>query len=480
MQMSPIELDRGAGVLVAAAAGDALGAGYEFGPPCGPDVVEMRQGALTGRPPGAWTDDTDMAICIAKAASSGLLLDSQEGLASIAQGFLDWYASHPPDMGIQTRSVLSSTKNPKLLAQAAAKYQESHPNAAGNGSLMRTAPVALAHLGNDAHLASAARAVSSLTHPHYWATDACVLWCFAIDRAIREGRLNGIADGLDFIPEERRSYWEDVLAISESAPLRDLRDNGFVVTALQAAWRAIVSTADAPSGPAHLEAALRAAVAIGGDTDTVAAIAGALLGARYGASSVPFAWRRNLRGWPPEMRHADLVGLAALALRGGKPDAIGWPVAPNLMTYYERNWQPKGTAIELPDHPGVIWGDLAALASVDANAFISLCRVGTDQRRGDDHHQVWLMDSAENADLGFVLSDTADAVESLRREHRTVFVHCVRCESRTPAVAAAWLIRHRARSYENALEEVQDSMPTSNPNTTMREALRAVSLDGQV
>ncbi|HVC14522.1 MAG TPA: ADP-ribosylglycohydrolase family protein [Acidimicrobiales bacterium] len=63
--LSAIQKGRAAGVLVGAAAGDALGAGYEFGTPCAPEHAKMLRGALTGRPAGSWTDDTDMAICVA-------------------------------------------------------------------------------------------------------------------------------------------------------------------------------------------------------------------------------------------------------------------------------------------------------------------------------------------------------------------------------------------------------------------------------
>ncbi len=89
--------------------------------------------------------------------------------------------------------------------------------------------------------------------------------------------------------------------------------NGFVVTALQAAWASIVQTPGDLAHPArHLEAALRTAVGIGNDTDTVAAIAGGLLGATHGASAVPPSWRQVLHGWPG-YRAADLARLALMA-----------------------------------------------------------------------------------------------------------------------------------------------------------------------
>ena len=479
--LTSIQLDRAAGVLVASAAGDALGAAYEFGPRCAAGDVEMGRGALTGRDAGSWTDDTDLSVCVAQAAAAGLPLDARAGLDAVAGDLLRWYGSGPPDIGNQTRGVLSAARAPADVPAAALDYQRAHPHAAGNGSLMRTGPVALAHLGDDEALATAARAVSSLTHPHPLAGDACVLWCAAIDRAVRSGTLEGPRAGVPLLPPERRAYWADVIDAAERVPVDELRDNGFVVTALQAAWRSIVATADgagnggAGNGPAHLESALRAAVAIGGDTDTVAAIAGALLGARYGASAVPFAWRYRLGGWPEGLGHGDLVRLGVLAASGGVPDGIGWPLAADLLPHYLDSWHPTGEIVELDGHPGVRWGDMAGLARVDAASFVSLCRIGRDQRRGPTHHEVWLMDGPDNADTAFSLADTADAVEALARRHGSVFVHCVRAESRTPSVAAAWLVRHRGMGPDQAWAAVRAAMPAARPHRALRAALEELA-----
>jgi hypothetical protein len=271
-------------------------------------------------------------------------------------------------------------------------------------------------------------------------------------------------------------YWHDAIADAETKPIESLRkQNGFVVVALQSAWRAITATSHL-SGPAHLEAALREAVAIGGDTDTVAAIAGALLGARYGASAVPFAWRRRLGGWPPDLGHGDLVPLAVLAVNDGKADPAGWPTEYDLMPHYERTNHPIGLVASLPGRDGVLWGDVAGLAHADAEAFVSLCRIGPGQRRGKEHHEVWLQDNSTNADPVFVLTDTADAIERLRTEVGTVFVHCVRSESRTPTVAAAWLVRHHGLDVDAATALVGGSLPNAftTHNSELLAALKLV------
>jgi ADP-ribosyl-[dinitrogen reductase] hydrolase len=297
-------------VLVGLAAGDALGAGYEFTDPDPDQPIGMVGGGGFGWAPGEWTDDTQMAICIAEVVAAGPL-----DLDEVGRRFLDWYAGGPTDVGVQTSTVLSTADGePSRLTDAAADHFRRHPRgAAGNGSLMRTAPVALAHLGDDEAIAAAATAVSALTHGDPLAGEACVLWCVAIDRAVREQRLDGIDDGLAVLDADRRRFWSARLAEARSRPPGSFTPNGFVVTALQAAVAAIEQTpvpTDAPSG--HLPAALEAAVRIGHDTDTVAAIAGALLGARWGASAVPATWQRLLHGWPG-YTVADLERLAVRA-----------------------------------------------------------------------------------------------------------------------------------------------------------------------
>ena len=101
--------------------------------------------------------------------------------------------------------------------------------------------------------------------------------------------------------------------------------------ALQGAWSAITRAAIPVKDPAagvfkaqHLQFALEAAVRGGRDTDTVAAIAGGLLGARWGASAVPAPWRRIVHGWPG-LRGRDLIRLGVLTARGGHSDGQGWP-----------------------------------------------------------------------------------------------------------------------------------------------------------
>lgn len=332
MELTTAQNDRACGVILGSAVGDALGAGYEFGcAAVGPDGPAMIGGGLGDFEPGEWTDDTSMTWPIALVAAKGADLASPEALDEIAAGFLDWCESDPADIGNQTRAVLGATLAevrrmpaagvPKpgdlstLMAQAAATLHARTGRTGGNGSLMRTSPVALAHLDDPERLTEAALAISALTHTDERAGEACVLWSHAIRHAVLEGTLDARV-GLPHLSDEGRAFWSERTVEAESQAPATFNPNGYVVSAFQAAWSAINHTLVPDEMPSrHLRTALDAAIRIGNDTDTVAAIAGGLLGARWGASAVPAEWRRIVHGYPGRTAE-DLVEAARLAVGG--------------------------------------------------------------------------------------------------------------------------------------------------------------------
>lgn len=484
--MAAIDADRYAGVLLGLAAGDALGAAYEFGtPPSG--EVEMRGGGLGGWEPGEWTDDTQMAICIAEETASGAV-----DVGKVGGRFLEWYRSRPADVGIQTRAVLSGAASGAELAERAAEYFRLHPDgSAGNGSLMRTAPIALAALGDDEKIVELAMAVSALTHADPVAGEACALWCIAIDRAIRTGTLEGIEDGVALLGEDRQGYWRERLDEVRRGTPSDFSRNGYVVSALQAALAAIWHTPvpePFQQECRHLQHALQTAVHIGGDTDTVAAIAGALLGAAWGASAVPVRWRAMLHGKPgrygaPDYTAQDLVRLAVLSARTGKPDRVGWPAADDLLGYYDREWIVEPLVVPLAEDPGVLLANLYGALETPADVTISLCRMGRTQLDPTTHPirvELGLLDSEnreDNRNAAFVFADVGRAIAEWRDEGKTVLIHCVRGEHRTPAVAAAYVAARGERSGVEALFDVCDQLPYAEPNLAFEMAL-AVAFGG--
>jgi ADP-ribosyl-[dinitrogen reductase] hydrolase len=184
--------DRIAGTLLGVACGDALGAGYEFTTPPPDEPITMKGGGLRPWAPGEWTDDTQMTVCIAEIAATG-----RADVEAIGQRFLDWYAAGPKDVGVSTAAVLRGVDDPLALPAAAHRYVTEHPDGgAGNGSLMRTAPLALAHLGDDHRLAAAATAISALTHGDRLADETCVL-C-ASPSTVPSARSGSTASGTDW------------------------------------------------------------------------------------------------------------------------------------------------------------------------------------------------------------------------------------------------------------------------------------------
>ncbi|GAA1938853.1 ADP-ribosylglycohydrolase family protein [Agromyces allii] len=311
--------DRAVGAILGSAAGDALGAPYEFKPSL-PDDVPVRFTAGGPWNLGEWTDDTSMAVPILQAVARGEALTDAATRGRIVAEWQGW-AVDAKDVGIQTRQVLallSDSVSEHAARAAALAVHERTGRSAGNGSLMRTGPVALAFLadGQELALADTARRISELTHHEVDAGDGCVIWSLAIRHAIRTGELD-LRAPIGALPAERRDRWHAFVDVAERTAPRDIPgSNGWVVAALQAAWSAIHHARLAGEG---LQLTLERAVRCGNDTDTVAAIAGSLAGAAHGASAVPAPWRRELHGWPG-LRADDLEQLALLAVRRGSPD----------------------------------------------------------------------------------------------------------------------------------------------------------------
>jgi len=293
--------DRVVGAVLGSATGDALGAGYEFLPQDPDQEIAMIGGGPFAHKwaKGEWTDDTQMAVAILDVIATG-----STDLEEIGANFLAWHAANPYDMGNQTRSVLSTADYPEELTAIANAYVDANERSGGNGGLMRTAPVALAALDDRVEIAQLAGSIASLTHAHPDSVAACVLWSLAIQEAITTAEPDQVFDweaavrnGLEHVAEDRRQRWDELITEAVTGPPGMFNPNGWVVTAFQAALSAIVNTPEpAEQAAGHLRDALVAAVRIGHDTDTVAAIAGALLGARWGTGAIPDEWNTIIHG----------------------------------------------------------------------------------------------------------------------------------------------------------------------------------------
>jgi len=450
MHLTAQQLDRAVGAVVGSAVGDALGAPYEFGPSHPDEFIPQFGPGKGGEQPGGWTDDTAMAIAILDTLAVGLDVDSDAGIQSVIDRWYRWADKDGRGIGIQTIQVMSGARDDRTergLLRSSETVHDRTGRSGGNGSLMRIGPLALGYLGPDSEraLQSAAGRVTRLTH---WEPDnaaAVTIWALMIRHAILTGELNDrgvtdlVADGTG-----RHSRWFHIIEEARAASHpRDFSDgNGWVVKAFQAALIAV-------EGATDFRDAIHRAVRGGRDTDTVAAIAGALAGARWGASQIPLGWQRKIHGWPGYNAN-DLARLAILAARGGQPDSHGWPAGITVLSPHFRHTDP----VRHPFDDGVWLGSQSALSQLppSVDAVVSLGRVGTQEvPTGIESIRVWLIDTpGENLNLEWTLTDATDVIAELRGEDRQVFVHCAEARSRTSAVAALYAARHKSIPLEEA------------------------------
>ena len=303
--MNTIIRSRIQGCAVGAAVGDALGMPLEFGPPRPPDrlVREMQAGRL---PPGTFTDDTEMALALAESLRVHSPLDPMD----LARRFVAWYRANPPDVGNHTRAVLARIAAGEGWESAVEAVQRSRPNSAGNGSVMRCWPVALAHRDDLARLLADSRLQSRVTHPH----PECVAGSAFVNATLYyllrgASPVEAVARALEDaqVPEPLRLVVE-----TASGRARDeLANSGWVRHTLESAVWGLLTTDS-------FEEAVVQVVNLGNDADTAGAVVGALAGAAYGLEAIPARWREALRGeWPlgsGRLWRADDLAALAVAL----------------------------------------------------------------------------------------------------------------------------------------------------------------------
>jgi ADP-ribosylglycohydrolase len=264
------------------ALGDALGAPFEFrrreAIPYPLPAFELGWSSL---PPGTWTDDTSMARNLCRSLAEHRRFDP----ADVVGRHLEWFATDPPDVGNLTRWVLRRIGDGD--SDAAARYvAERGPEvSAGNGSVMYCAPLGAFRAARPELLHDEAPALSAITHWDERCRTACVAIALAASALVRGEEPDAaveaaVAAVLDLEGGEELEY----LVVEAGRARRvDGPDMGF---ALFTAGIGLQVAADAPG----FEEGLRRVVALGGDTDTNGAVAGALLGAHHGRAALPAAW----------------------------------------------------------------------------------------------------------------------------------------------------------------------------------------------
>lgn len=469
-RLTAAELDRATGAVVGMAIGNALGAGYAFEPRTSPEDVHLRGGGLGPYEAGEWVDDTAMAMPLLQVLAAGKDLLSRSAQDEVAGRWVQWSAT-TKDVAPIIAEVLNGYEPDKgadsLRRTAADGFDATHAGSVGNASLMRTTPIALGYLFDPEGLATAARLYSDLTHGNPEAGDACVLWNMAQRHAVLHGEFD-LGIGLPWIPEQRQAMWAKLITQAEVGPPEDFAvHNSWVSQVLQTAWSAI-SHCDL-QGPEHFEQTLRMAVAAGGDTATVAAVAGGLLGARWGVSAIPLEWRRRIFGWPGYRDH-DLVRDSYSVV-----EQAAWPA-----TFYPA--ARHGNVFAHPMDAGLLIGGLRDLGSLppEVTAVMSLCPRGyadlpPDRVSGQNRIDVWLIDSpdpADNPHLPLVCAGAVEMLMRLRAAGHTVFLHCEDGRGRSAFIGALYGEELSGLPAQRCLRELQAVIPDIALNAVFHRFLQ--------
>jgi poly(ADP-ribose) glycohydrolase ARH3 len=300
--------DKARGALLGTFVGDALGMPFEGRPHTEvPDAVEM-VAARRGR--GTYTDDTQMMIALAESLIERGRVDEQH----LARAFVHGY---DPDRGYGggTRRVLELWADGTPVAHAASQIFDGQ-GSRGNGAAMRIAPVAVVFRDDPERLLTEAARSARLTHAHPVGIDAAVAQAAAIGAALRdEDILQPARAAAD--TAEMKGGLRDVGELLAGQPDRAgvHARLGSSSDARESVCAAIYAALAHPT----FEQAVRFAVRLGGDTDTVAAMTGAICAARDGAGSIPGRWLAALENGERGRTHVE--ALAARLLTTGQPHA---------------------------------------------------------------------------------------------------------------------------------------------------------------
>jgi len=285
------KLNRYRGCLLGLAVGDALGTALEFKPPGSfTPITDMIGGGPFNLKPGQWTDDTSMSLCLAESLIECRGFNPRDQMERYVRWWREGYLSSTGtcfDIGNTTRTALATfmkTGNP--LSGPIDSYS------AGNGSLMRLAPVPMFYAGNPREAIEKSGESSKTTHSAPVAVDACRYF-----GALIVGALNGndketlLAN--HYCPVS--GYWRDHPLTPEIGEIAagsfkhkhppEIRGTGYVVQSLEAAlWAFFHSNT--------FEEGCLMAVNLGDDADTTGAIYGQIAGAYYGEALIPITWRK--------------------------------------------------------------------------------------------------------------------------------------------------------------------------------------------
>ena len=285
--------DRFRGCLIGLSAGDALGTALEFQPPGTFEPIDdMVGGGLLGLEAGQWTDDTSMALCLGASLLERGAFDALDQIRRYVRWRDDGYMSSTGfcfDIGNTTDAALT-----RFVVSGKPYAGRQDPHEAGNGSLMRLAPVPMYFSCDAAEAIERSGDSSRTTHGADEAVDACRYF-----GGLLVGALHGADKEELLLPSycPAKDMWKSSPLTGQVAEVAEgsfkhrepphIRGTGYVVESLEAALWAFHKSRD------FREGALLA-VNLGDDADTTGAIYGQIAGAHYGVQSIPAEWRERL------------------------------------------------------------------------------------------------------------------------------------------------------------------------------------------
>ncbi|MCB0033460.1 MAG: ADP-ribosylglycohydrolase family protein [Anaerolineales bacterium] len=297
-----MEKERFRGSLLGLAVGDAVGTTLEFKAPGSFDPIDDMVGGGPFRlEPGQWTDDTSMALCLAASLIEKRGFDAADQM----RRYTDWYehgymSSNGTcfDIGNTVRHALH-----RFQSSGDPYSGSTDPHTAGNGSLMRLAPVVLYYAGNMRVAMNRAAQSSRTTHGAKTAVDACRYMAAVLINA-----LNGTLKRYLFFSDDEAWVYGPLAdeihdirlgSFKEKQP-PEIQGTGYVVKSLEAALWAFWNSKNFRDG-------CLLAANLGDDADTTAAIFGQLAGAYYGESGIPAEWREKITMRDQIIEMADTI-----------------------------------------------------------------------------------------------------------------------------------------------------------------------------
>ncbi len=272
-------IDQITGGFYGLAIGDALGAPLEF---MTAEEIEEQYGQVETMIGGGWlnlkpgqiTDDTNMSLCIAR----GIVRNPADPIAEIGREFVKWYETDPPDIGNSCRESIRLYVEKGDWFSASKEADILLGKSGGNGSLMRTLPIALAYRSKLELMLKITSSVSKMTHWDELADHACQVYNILI-----LAYLKGQRDKENLIQQVLALYPD----LSDLLDLKNIPPSGYVRDSLYHALMSFILTE-------NFADCLIRAVNLGGDADSIGAIAGGLAGVYYGLTNIPGEWLTSI------------------------------------------------------------------------------------------------------------------------------------------------------------------------------------------